>query len=225
MQNYNEENIKNLLIRFMEGQTSEAEEDKLKDYFTHCEHIPEEWEDYKELFCSFETDAFDFTQERVDAMFVAEPAKKRAMWPWLVAACVIGALMMLITPPKFGEETDNQIAKVEKTVKKTEKSVEKVDKEPQKTVLETAKTDETASKAIRKHTKIRKQKSVEEAEEEPVEEPVRMSEETRQRILLASMEPQIQSEALDMEESIAQLRMRGQRVMSMYAIRDKVFTE
>ena len=44
MLKYNEDNIKELLLRFTEGQTTEAEEEVLKDYFTHSEHIPEEWE-------------------------------------------------------------------------------------------------------------------------------------------------------------------------------------
>lgn len=222
MLKYNEDNIKELLLRFTEGQTTEAEEEVLKDYFSHSKHIPEEWEAYKDLFSSFDTDAYDFTHEEVDAMFVAEPTKKRAIWPWLVAACVIGALMMLSTPPKFGEETAVPIAKVEKTVKKTENTVEKVEKEPQIIVLETAKSSDITQKTIRKHTKIRKQKPIEETEEKTVEEPVRMSEETRQRLLLASMEPQIRTmnDDYDFEENVRQIRQRGQRVMSMYAIKE-----
>ena len=47
MLKYNEDNIKELLLRFTEGQTTEAEEEVLKDYFTHSKHIPEEWEAYK----------------------------------------------------------------------------------------------------------------------------------------------------------------------------------
>ena len=93
MLKYNENNIKELLLRFSEGQTTEMEEEVLKDYFTHSDHIPEEWKAYKDLFSSFDTDAFDFPQEEVDAMFVAEPAKKRTIWPWIsiagIAACLI----------------------------------------------------------------------------------------------------------------------------------------
>lgn len=97
MLKYNEDNIKELLLRFTEGQTTEAEEEVLKDYFTHSEHIPEEWEAYKDLFSSFDTDAYDFTQEEVDAMFVAEPAKKRAIWPWLSIASIAVCLFLVFT--------------------------------------------------------------------------------------------------------------------------------
>ena len=97
MLKYNEDNIKELLLRFTEGQTTEAEEEVLKDYFSHSEHIPEEWEAYKDLFSSFDTDAYDFTQEEVDAMFVAEPAKKRAIWPWLSIAGIAACLILVFT--------------------------------------------------------------------------------------------------------------------------------
>ena len=97
MLKYNEDNIKELLLRFTEGQTTEAEEEVLKDYFTHSEHIPEEWEAYKDLFSSFDTDAYDFTQEEVDAMFMTEPAKKRAIWPWLSIAGIAVCLILVFT--------------------------------------------------------------------------------------------------------------------------------
>lgn len=97
MLKYNEDNIKKLLLRFTEGQTTEAEEEVLKDYFSHSEHIPKEWEAYKELFSSFDTEAYDFTQEEVDAMFVAENAKKHAIWPWLSIAGIAACLFLVFT--------------------------------------------------------------------------------------------------------------------------------
>ena len=116
MLKYNEDNIKKLLLRFTEGQTTEAEEEVLKDYFTHSKHIPEEWEAYKDLFSSFDTDAYDFTLEEVDAMFVAEPAKKRAIWPWLsiagIAACLL--LIFMLYPRKSADTIVADNYKVER---------------------------------------------------------------------------------------------------------------
>ena len=37
------------------------------------------------------------TQEEVDAMFVAEPAKKRAIWPWLSIAGIAACLFLVFT--------------------------------------------------------------------------------------------------------------------------------
>ena len=106
MQKYNENNIKELLLRFSEGQTTEMEEEVLKDYFTHSKHIPEEWEAYKDLFSSFDTDAYDFTQEEVDAMFMTEPAKKRAIWPWLsIAGIAVCLLLIFMLYPRKSADT------------------------------------------------------------------------------------------------------------------------
>ena len=214
MLKYNEDNIKELLLRFTEGQTTEAEEEVLKDYFTHSEHIPEEWEAYKDLFSSFDTDAYDFTQEEVDAMFVAEPAKKRAIWPWIAAACAIGALIMFVTPPKSTEEpTEHALASA--VVTKTPKTEEESVKTPP--VQEAAMSEKKRTKRISSQPKRSQQEIV---EEEAEEEPVRMSEETRMEIILASLEEKVPiSEEFDFEEDIRQLRQRGQQMMNAFAVR------
>lgn len=214
MLKYNEDNIKELLLRFTEGQTTEAEEEVLKDYFTHSKHIPEEWEAYKDLFSSFDTDAYDFTQEEVDAMFVTEPAKKRAIWPWIAAACAIGALIMFVTPPKSTEEpTEHALASA--VVTKTPKTEEESVKTPP--VQETAMSEKKRTKRISSQPKRSQQEIV---EEEAKEEPVRMSEETRMEIILASLEEKVPiSEEFDFEEDIRQLRQRGQQMMNAFAVR------
>ena len=210
MLKYNEDNIKKLLLRFTEGQTTEAEEEVLKDYFTHSEHIPEEWEAYKDLFSSFDTDAYDFTQEEVDAMFVAEPAKKRAIWPWIAAACAIGALIMFVTPPK---STEHALASA--VITKTPKAEEEPVKTPP--VQETVVTERQRPNRISSQPKRPQQEIV---EEEAEEEPVRMSEETRMEIILASLEEKVPiSEEFDFEEDIRQLRQRGQQMMNAFAVR------
>ena len=214
MLKYNEDNIRKLLLRFTEGQTTEAEEDVLKDYFSHCERIPKEWESYKELFCGFDTDAFDFTKDEVDAMFVAEPAKKRIIWPWIAAACAIGALIMFVTPPKPAEEpTDHALASV--VITKTPKAEEDPVKTPP--VQETVVTERQRPNRISSQPQKPQQEIV---EEEAEEEPVRMSEETRMEIILASLEEKVPiSEEFDFEEDIRQFRQRGQQIMNAFAVR------
>ena len=214
MLKYNEDNIRKLLLRFTEGQTTEAEEDVLKDYFSHCERIPKEWESYKELFCGFDTDAFDFTKDEVDAMFVAEPAKKRIIWPWIAAACAIGALIMFVTPPKPAEEpTDHALASV--VITKTPKAEEDPVKTPP--IQETVVTERQRPNRISSQPQKPQQEIV---EEEAEEEPVRMSEETRMEIILASLEEKVPiSKEFDFEEDIRQLRQRGQQMMNAFAVR------
>lgn len=60
--------IEQLLARFLDGQTSEAEEKFLCDYFREAEDVPEEWKAYQDMFASFDTDAFDFSDEELDRM-------------------------------------------------------------------------------------------------------------------------------------------------------------
>ena len=41
--------VAELLDRFLQGQTTEAEEQQLTDYFCHADEIPEEWSLYKDV--------------------------------------------------------------------------------------------------------------------------------------------------------------------------------
>jgi uncharacterized surface protein with fasciclin (FAS1) repeats len=147
-------------------------------------------------------------------MFVAEPAKKRTIWPWIAAACAIGALIMFVTPPKSTEEpTEHALASA--VVTKTPKAEEESVKTPP--VQETAMSEKKRTKRISSQPKRSQQEIV---EEEAEEEPVRMSEETRMEIILASLEEKVPiSEEFDFEEDIRQLRQRGQQMMNAFAVR------
>ena len=56
-----------LIQRFVDGETSEHEEQQLAQYFATAETIPDEWREYKLMFDSFQTDDFDFTPTELDA--------------------------------------------------------------------------------------------------------------------------------------------------------------
>lgn len=60
--------IEDMLARFMDGQTTEAEEQQLAAFFRSAENIPDEWKSYQELFLSFDTDAYVFSEEELDDM-------------------------------------------------------------------------------------------------------------------------------------------------------------
>ena len=91
------ENIGKLLERFVQGLTTESEEQLLSDYFCTAEAIPEEWMVYKELFDSFSTDVYDFSEDEKDAMLARVPRKKGksvTLWIWAVAACVVAVMAL-----------------------------------------------------------------------------------------------------------------------------------
>lgn len=114
------ENIGKLLERFVQGLTTESEEQLLSDYFCTAEAIPEEWMVYKELFDSFSTDVYDFSEDEKDAMLARVPRKKAksaTLWIWAVAACAV--VVMVIAIPMMrnsGEMAQKPVAEVRRQV-------------------------------------------------------------------------------------------------------------
>lgn len=86
------EYIASLLEKFLEGQSTEAEEQTLSEYFDSADDVPAEWAAYQELFRSFKTDAYDFSDEEIDAMLAPTPSKKGivvGLLRWSAVACAI----------------------------------------------------------------------------------------------------------------------------------------
>ena len=110
------ENIGKLLERFVQGLTTESEEQLLSDYFSTAEAIPEEWMVFKELFDSFSTDVYDFSEDEKDAMLARVPRKKAksaTLWIWAVAACVVAVMVIAIPMMRnSGEMAQKPVAEV-----------------------------------------------------------------------------------------------------------------
>ena len=104
MNSAKDKDIERLLVRFEQGETSEAEEARLRDFFCQTENVPSEWIPYRELFRSFDTAAYDFTDEELDAMMadcdalpVENPHRPSVVpftrrWHFAAAAAVVCAL-------------------------------------------------------------------------------------------------------------------------------------
>lgn len=110
------ENIGKLLERFVQGLTTESEEQLLSDYFSTAEAIPEEWMVYKELFDSFSTDVYDFSEDEKDAMLARIPRKKpksATLWIWAAAACAVAVMVIAIPMMRnSGEMARKPVAEV-----------------------------------------------------------------------------------------------------------------
>lgn len=110
------ENIGKLLERFVQGLTTESEEQLLSDYFSTAEAIPEEWMVFKELFDSFSTDVYDFSDDEKDAMLARVPRKKGksvTLWIWAVAACAVAVMVIAIPMMRnSGEMAQKPVAEV-----------------------------------------------------------------------------------------------------------------
>ena len=62
-------------------------------------------------------------------------SRTRKLWPWIAAACAVAFIAVFITPPKFGTEGTEMVAKVEK-VAESKASVEKTEAPAQTEAVE-----------------------------------------------------------------------------------------
>ena len=172
-----------------------------------------EFEDIEQLLkpqCEFKASETLKQEVMQKAREEIHPRRIVKMWPWLAAACVVGFIMMLLMPPKSATDGEQPVAKVETTKPAETKQAEPAP-EPATVCTETP-----------KQPKLHKRNRPLCVKSEPQEEPVEMSEETRLQLLLASLnkdEPQM--EDIDTEEEIRQIRMRGERLISMYEENDQ----
>ncbi len=174
-----------------------------------------EFEDIEQLLkpqCEFKASETLKQQVMEKAREEIHPRRIVKMWPWLAAACVVGFIMMLLIPPKSATDGEQPVAKVE------------TPKAPAAKQAETTHEPATVKVETPQHPKAQKpRRKVSRAKQpEPQEEPVEMSEETRLQLLLASLnkdEPQM--EDINTEEEIRQMRMRGERLISMYEENDQ----
>ena len=94
----NHREISQLIERFLNAQTTEAEEQALAAYFQSAESVPEEWQPVKELFRSFQTDAYDLTDTELAALTAEPTAPKRkpVVMYWLYAAAACAAILFIV---------------------------------------------------------------------------------------------------------------------------------
>ena len=174
-----------------------------------------EFEDIEQLLkpqCEFKASETLKQEVMQKAREEVRPRRTVRLWPWLAAACVVGFMMMLLMPPKSATDGEQPVAKIE-TVKAPESKQADTTPEPT-TVKVEAPQQPKAQKPRRKVSRAE--------QSEPQEEPVQMSEETRMELLLASLNKDVpQMEEIDTEEEIRQIRMRGERLISMYEENDQ----
>ena len=117
---YSREYIERLLGKFVDGLTTELEEQQLAEYFDTADDIPAEWQVYKEMFRSFNTDDYNFSNAELDAMLTSDVAVEPSaahilpkhtlhVWRWVaVAACAAVVAFVAIRP--WTAFTDNTSA-------------------------------------------------------------------------------------------------------------------
>lgn len=94
--------IEELLGKFLEGQTTEGEEQTLTEYFCESHDIPAEWQEYQALFRSFKTGAYDFSEEETDALLGTMQRQATGgtrTWTLVSAICAVAAMVLLVWQP------------------------------------------------------------------------------------------------------------------------------
>ena len=107
------QHIEKLLDRYMEGENTQDELRELKDYFLQTKDIPESLLPYKEMFEVLEKPTTIPSVEALDSLLQPKQKSNRAMLlPWIVAACVVGLVIMLLRPSAEKDIDTPHIAKV-----------------------------------------------------------------------------------------------------------------
>lgn len=107
------QHIEKLLDRYMEGENTQGELRELKDYFLQTKDIPESLLPYKEMFEVLEKPNIIPSVEALDSLLQPKLKSNRAMLlPWIVAACVVGLVIMLLRPSVEKDIDMPHIAKV-----------------------------------------------------------------------------------------------------------------
>lgn len=123
---YSREYIERLLGKFVDGLTTELEEQQLAEYFDTADDIPAEWQVYKDMFSSFKTDDYNFSNAELDAMLTSDgavepsaahilPKHTSHVWRWMsVAACAAVVVAFVAIRPWTNTSAVDKMVAVEK---------------------------------------------------------------------------------------------------------------
>lgn len=118
---YSREYIERLLGKFVDGLTTELEEQQLAEYFDTADDIPTEWQVYKEMFSSFKTDNYNFSNAELDAMLTSDvavepsaahilPKHTSHVWRWVAVAACAAVVVAFVAIQPWTAFTDNTSA-------------------------------------------------------------------------------------------------------------------
>ncbi len=123
-----DENITQLLEKYLDGDTSNNEERILADYFRKAgDDVPEEWRPYKALFAYLATEKESSGESKVRSITPTPQKASKPRWSrqttryaWIGAAAAVLVGVLLVTPPK----EENNYAVIDGKVYTNKKIVE-----------------------------------------------------------------------------------------------------
>ena len=104
---YKETNIRELLHRYMEGESTQAEMKQLKEYFDGKQDLPVDLLPYAQMFAIIEEETPTPSAEALDRFSeeqVLKTQRRLPLWPFIAAACIAAFAVILLAPPQQEEE-------------------------------------------------------------------------------------------------------------------------
>ena len=112
----NRNDINELLRRYDEALTTDAEERQLAEFFRSTDDIPDEWADYAAMFKAFDATESLFSDEEKDRL-MAQPKDEKRRKTWLWAAAIAALAVMtgagLLRLNQLTKENAELIAEIE----------------------------------------------------------------------------------------------------------------
>jgi|GEM_PF-1522567 len=112
----NRNDINELLRRYDEALTTDAEERQLAEFFRSTDDIPDEWADYAAMFRAFDATESLFSDEEKDRL-MAQPKDEKRRKTWLWAAAIAALAVMtgagLLRLNQLTKENAELIAEIE----------------------------------------------------------------------------------------------------------------
>ena len=107
-----ETNIRELLRRYMEGESTQAELRLLKEYFDGEQDLPEDLRAFAQMFAIIDEEMPTPSAEALDRFSSPLKENRRSfrLWPLLAAACIAAFAFIILMPP---EEENMAIAYVD----------------------------------------------------------------------------------------------------------------
>ena len=196
-----------LIQKYLNGETT-PDEERLLALEVSREDAPQEWSIIAEMLGELTIDEALF-----DQIMEERNRKPRIikMWPWAAAACIIGILIMVFTPPRSAVKTP--LVAESKPAVEVPTTVEKLEVKAAEPKVETIEKPKVVARHKPAPKKVVTDKPAETAEEEPV----RMSEATRLEIMLASTKsPRRQMSDEEFQNDINEFRKMGERILDSW---------
>ena len=135
MTNMNNKTIRHIIVqKYLDAETSVEEEKALFDFYNQTNlSLDDEEEMVRQLILSTShlTDHFELSDEKVREFdrIMAEKdymILRKAIWPWIAAACIAVMLVVLLAPPKYegGKRNLEGISELNKEVRRMKEDVQ-----------------------------------------------------------------------------------------------------